>query len=313
MASRILTVCLGVILTSTQAICQVISCAVVNGTWAWKFTNAQYLLSQDNMGNISGYAIEPGCQGNNQWPITGTIAGAFVTFTESNNGCTNGNVTHINYSATVGAPGCNFLYGSYTNSQGGSGAWGDSNPYPNAGDYVTKAVDVPTSETTVIPTAAQWDTAHGAPWNQTLVPNSPSGEFEGRGAYEYPPIGPGNDSCWFQGSAVPIFDAVTTPGFGWLVTSKNTWGTDFIGWNLAAVQYYRGKKRAPCSSTWQQQMVIDAAFSPNNPSNYGPYTDQYGNLFYGVPYETNTIRADITATTVTSVRNGKVSANKVWK
>lgn len=210
-------------------------------------------------------------------------------------------------------PGAISSYGSYTNSQGGSGAWGDSNPYPNAGDYVTKAVDVPTSETTVVPTAAQWDTVHSAPWNQTLAPDSPSGEFEGRGVYEYPGIGAGNDTCWFPTSKFAIFDAITTPGFAWTVTSKNSWGADFVGWSLAAVRYYRGQKRVPCGSTFLQQMVVDAAFSPNNPTNYGPYTDQYGNNFYGVPYEVNTLAANITATVVTSVRNGKTSSNNGWK
>lgn len=312
MHTRILTLFLGIFLFSAQSFPQVISCATVNGNWTWKFTNAQYDLSQDGSGNITGYAIEPGCQGNNQWPITGTIAGGYVTLKESNNGCTNSTVTYINYTATVSQPGCNFLYGSYTNSNGGSGTWGDSNPYPTTGDWVSKAVDVPTSETSTTPTGAQWDTTHGAPWNQTLAPNSPAGEFEGRGVYEYA-TGTGGDTCWFKGSTVPIFNAITTPGFAWTVSSQNTWGTDFIGWNLAAVQYYRKKKRVPCSSSFQQQMVIDAAYNPGNPQSYAQYTNNSGGTFYGVPYETNTLGASIAATTATSVRNGQTSTNTTWK
>jgi hypothetical protein len=42
-------------------------------------------------------------------------------------------------------------------------------------------------------------------------------------------------------------------------------------------------------------------------------TDNNGNSFYGVPYEVNTLGANITATSVTSVRNGKTSTNTTWK
>lgn len=66
-------------------------------------------------------------------------------------------------------------------------------------------------------------------------------------------------------------------------------------------------------STFQQQMVIDAAYSPKNPSTYGPYTDSSGAGFYGVPYEVNTLGASITATTATSTRNGQTSTNTTWK
>jgi hypothetical protein len=60
-------------------------------------------------------------------------------------------------------------------------------------------------------------------------------------------------------------------GYGWYVSSKNTWGADWIGYTLKAVQYYRTQNRVPCGSSVLQQMVVDAAYSPKNPSNYGPY------------------------------------------
>jgi hypothetical protein len=69
----------------------------------------------------------------------------------------------------------------------------------------------------------------------------------------------------------------------------------------------------PCGSSFLQQMVIDAAYSPKDPSKYGAYTDNKGNNFYGIPYEVNTLGANITCTTVTSVRNGKTSTNTTWK
>jgi hypothetical protein len=60
-------------------------------------------------------------------------------------------------------------------------------------------------------------------------------------------------------------------------------------------------------------MVIDAAYSPQNPSSYGPYTNNSGGSFYGVPYELNTLGAGITATTATSTHNGETSTNTTWK
>jgi hypothetical protein len=71
---------------------------------------------------------------------------------------------------------------------------------------------------------------------------------------------------------------------------------------------------APDGTRFYQQAVIDAAFSPNNPPSYsGPYTISTGQTFYGVPYEVNTLGGDITATEVTSVRNGQVAKNTTWK
>jgi hypothetical protein len=313
MLGRILNVCLGVALLAMPAFSQVIGCAVVNGNWTWKFTNAQYYLSQDNSGNVTGYAIEPGCQGNTIWPITGTIAGSSVTLKESNNGCTNSTVLYVNYTANVMSPGCNFLYGSYTNSNGGSGAWGDSNPYPSAGDWVTKAVDLPASETSAYGPPASWNpTQGGAPWIQTFSPDSPPSEFDGRGVYEFA-SGTGSDSCWFTQSKFAPFTSITKPGFGWFVTSNNTWGPDWIGWTLAAVQYYRAQKKVPRGAHFSQQAVIDAAYSPANPPSYtGPYTSSTNETFYGVPYEVNTLGGEITATSVTSVRNGQVATNTTW-
>jgi len=313
MKSWMLALCIGILLIPMNAFSQVLACSTIQGTWIWAYDGTHWMLSQDNKGNISGYLMNQYCTGNQQWPITGTLNSAQFTFTATNAGCTNSSATSLTLTGSVGEPGCNYIYGNWTNSLGHSGGFGDSNPYPTVSDYFTKAVDVPTSESTAVPTGAQWDTSHGAPWIQTFAPNTPPGEFEARGVYEYA-TGQGTDTCWFKGSSVAIFNAITTPGFGWTVSSQNTWGTDFIGWNLAAVRYYRNKKRAPCSSSFQQQLVIDAAYSPSNPSSYtGPFTDNSGNTFYGVPYETNTLGASITGTTATSVRNDQTSTNTTWK
>jgi hypothetical protein len=51
----------------------------------------------------------------------------------------------------------------------------------------------------------------------------------------------------------------------------------------------------PGGSSFLLQMAIDAAYSPENPSKCGPYTDNKGNDFYGIPYEVNTLGANIRA------------------
>ncbi len=312
MRARTLLLCLALVLNAPRSFSQVLACSNLVGNWEDYWSFDKFYISQDANGNLSGYMTEGGCTPNPDWPITGTISSGQFTFTATNNGCSQSSAAWVTYSGSVGVPGCNYMYGTYTNSVGGSGSFGVDDPYPTGLPYDTKEVDVPTSETSVTPTGAQWNTDHSAPWIQTLAPNSPPGEYEYRGIYEYG-NGVGTDTCWFKGSSVPVFDTISTPGFAWTVASKNTWGTDFIGWNLAAVRYYRNKKRVPCSSTFPQLIVIDAAYSPNNPPTYSSYLNNDGNLFYGVAYETNTLGASITAATATSVRNGQTSTNTTWK
>jgi hypothetical protein len=63
-----------------------------------------------------------------------------------------------------------------------------------------------------------------------------------------------------------------------------------------------------------QQMIVDAAFSPKNPSNYGQYTLPNGTTVHAIPYgSVNTLGGDITATTVTSTRAGYTVTNTTWK
>jgi hypothetical protein len=126
-------------------------------------------------------------------------------------------------------------------------------------------------------------------------------------------VNPDSDTCWFPLSIYAKFDTISTPGFAWIVHSNNTWGADWIGWKLNTVEYYRTEGRVPCGTTFQQIMVIDAAYSPDNPPTYSSYLTQDGDLFYGVAYETNTLGGNITATTVTSIRNSQTSTNTAWQ
>jgi hypothetical protein len=180
-----LRLCVFFAISSAIAFSQVIACSNMVGDWVNSFTWDEYYLSQDAKGNLSGWMASGPCSAPTDWPITGTISGGVATFTATNNACSLSTAAWVKFTGTVGEPGCNFVHGTYTNSNGGSGAWGDSNPYPTVDDYVTKAVDVPTSETSTTPPPAAWNTTHGAPWNQTFAPNSPAGEFEARGVYEY--------------------------------------------------------------------------------------------------------------------------------
>jgi len=299
-------------LSPTLTFSQLYYCATMQGTWTWTYDGSQYILTQDGSGNITGkYVDTPFCPGL-QLPITGTISSGSFTFTVNNvNSCPGTLNTYVTFTGYLGQPGCNYAYGSWKNGLGNSGGFGQNSAYPTSGPYFTKPVDVPTSEKSV--QSGSWNTTMGAPWHQTLAPNSPPGEFSGRVVNEYA-SGTGTDSCWFTNSKYAPFTAITKPGYGWDVNGKNLWGADFIGWKLETVQYYRAQNKVPCGARFSQQMIIDAAYSPDNPSSYsGPYTDNHGVVFYGVAYEVNSLGGDITATTVTSIRNGQVATNTTWK
>jgi hypothetical protein len=133
-----------------------------------------------------------------------------------------------------------------------------------AGLASAQAMPIPTGETTAFGgfDAAMTCGAGAAcvtvgMWNQALTPANVN--FNGRNVTERNPVanggGSGNDSCHFNGSAVPTFDAIT--GGNWAVGANNAWGPDYVGWTLPAVTYYRNRGRAPCGTTLQQRMVID--------------------------------------------------------
>jgi len=100
------------------------------GDWENYFSWDKYHLTQDANGNLSGYMTSGPCSNTTDWPITGTISNGSFTFTATNNGCSQSTATWVKFTGLVGTPGCNFVYGTYTNSNGGTGGWGDLNPYP---------------------------------------------------------------------------------------------------------------------------------------------------------------------------------------
>uniref|UniRef100_Q01V67 Uncharacterized protein n=1 Tax=Solibacter usitatus (strain Ellin6076) TaxID=234267 RepID=Q01V67_SOLUE len=139
-------------------------------------------------------------------------------------------------------------------------------------------------------------------WDQTLTPANVN--FRGRTVTEQNANngggGSGNDTCHFAGSAFGAFDRIT--GGNWTVgqiqgannAANNIWGHDFVGWLRNAVVYYRNRGRAPCGTTFLQQMVINNLNPP-------PATVAYGNANNGGP---NTLGGNINVRSVTSTRSG---------
>ncbi len=150
-----------------------------------------------------------------------------------------------------------------------------------------KAVVIPTGETTA---SNGWGAGGSVTihrWQMTLTPGGTN--FTGRSVTEQDAGGGGPDTCWFEGSTYAKWTAIT--GGTWAVGANNVWGDDFVGWFSAAVTYYRAQGRAPCQTTFPQDMHINGEGSPR--------------------YRTNSLSCGFTATNVWSTRDG-VTRNKVW-
>jgi hypothetical protein len=134
-------------------------------------------------------------------------------------------------------------------------------------------------------------------WKQTLT-DSKGRSFFGRKVKEDEPFA-GTDSCYFKNPKYlnPFPEAIhlSNPRGEWTVGTDNTWGADpknpydLVGWPTDAVNFYRKYYGPPisCGLVVYQQMTMscpDGSFQ-----NYGPI---------------NILKADITATTVTSSRAG---------
>ena len=93
----------GLVFSSTFSLPQVLSCVTVQGDWTWAYTGDQYLLSQDNSGNISGSLLSPFCPGN-LFPLTGTInsSGEFTYTVTGLDGVCGSFVTWLTFTGNVG-------------------------------------------------------------------------------------------------------------------------------------------------------------------------------------------------------------------
>jgi hypothetical protein len=122
-------------------------------------------------------------------------------------------------------------------------------------------------------------------WMQVIAPAGIG--YGGVTVQETDPGGGGPDTCWFAGSKFTPFTSIT--GGLWTVHEDNSWGFDYVGWFPPAVAYYRKNGRAPCGTTFPQQMQIQFTSGDTNFYDYGPV---------------NTLGGSITSTTVSSIRAG---------
>jgi hypothetical protein len=151
-----------------------------------------------------------------------------------------------------------------------------------------KGCTLPTTETTAF---QGWETASGDPtvggWEQT-VSDLHGDSFSGRSVTEDSPSeNPGEDTCWIPNDQGFTPGGTASSGV-WPVGDGNTWGADSVGYTPEQVAFYRANKRAPCGFTAHQQMSMTCPDGAHH--NYG---------------QLNTLRANITATTVSSARAGQ--------
>ena len=160
-------------------------------------------------------------------------------------------------------------------------------------------------------------------WKQTLhLASDPTFDWSGNSVQETDPgpDNPANDTCWCPGSSFGQFYKITggvwyapTDIGGDFGPNKNgKWGYDHVGWcethgaffcsNPAfptPVDYYRLKQRAPCGTTFPQQMQFQA-------TNAGDTSWQnYGSV--------NTLGGSFTDTDITSTRDGGVPLTETFE
>lgn len=159
----------------------------------------------------------------------------------------------------------------------------------------------PTSETTK---AKGWDAEGIGLWSQMLQNDKdPDFDWSLNSVRETNPGGGNkkNDTCWCAGSAFDPFWKIT--GGEWFPEDTGVWEFDHVGWCTAhgpdfcpvasdplPVQYYRQKRRAPCGTTFPQQMQFQATNVSKEWKDYGPV---------------NTLGGSFTYSEVTSKRAGK--------
>lgn len=245
--SRILPLMMSatVLLPGAESLAQS-TCAHADGTWDDSFPPRQFDLSQSSDGKITGVFLNDHCKVH-QWPVAGTFQenGSFtITAANPSVGEDVCLARWFRQSGTIKKPGCHTGAGTWVNSLFQFGGWSWSKP-----------CDVPNSESTASNGWGSGSLATVHKWRQTL--SGPGLNFGGRTVTERDPGGGGPDTCWFPGSAVMPFEAIT--GGSWNVNTSNKWGNDSIGWSTGAVTYYRSQGRAPCGTSFRQRMVIDCA------------------------------------------------------
>ena len=116
------------------------------------------------------------------------------------------------------------------------------------------------------------------------------GTFNGRRVREQDG-GSGLDTCWYPGSSIVLWTAVTGGDWG---VSNNEYGEDHIGWGTNAISHYRDAGRTGgdgCRAEFDQDMHINL-----------------GSQWSTTPYKTNRIKAGIGSTWIWSERDGVVQS-----
>jgi|HubBroStandDraft_2_1064218.scaffolds.fasta_scaffold06923_7 hypothetical protein len=298
------------------------TCQTMAGSW--DFPGYSSTITQDSSGNMSVTVTETPC-GDGIGPCTYTGTGTMnLTSNTFSFSVSTTEQTLIDgpiyfgliypqtmaYSGTIQTGGCNDVETSNITDTFSSScaSWLETNFYVSPTDAVaecaqyssddpqemTAACTLPSgspSETTV--STLFWDTSGGAAWNQTLQPTTFN--FGGRSVSEATAVD-GTDNCYFPLSNFAPLDHVTSPlPFTWNVDASNVWGSDYVGYSEAAVDYYRSNSRVPCGTRFQQTMSIDCHDSPTTRA-----------------YITNDLGSDITSTSVSSIRAGSTVYNTTW-
>lgn len=265
-----------------------------NSGYTWNITSS--LINNTLSGSVTVPVPGAGCT-SIRYQVSGTInpVGA-PTYGASG-------YTEFTLHATNGTPSTSCGYvakngtatGNITNDGcdiGGGGTYRNDDGSASGGFSMAKNPDIPTGETTdpvgwwsLDPTIQQF--------RQTLLGNSLL-PFDGRQVTEAAG-GDNQDGCYIDGSAYPF----RVTGGWWVVgryatppyyLSSNVWIDDYVGFGTGGVTYYRGKGRAPCSSSAQQIMNI--------------YRN--GHLGYTQQYAVGYIGASIGVADISVTRNNQI-------
>lgn len=136
---------------------------------------------------------------------------------------------------------------------------------------------VPIGETTAF---TNWTNAKGR-WEQTLMPPASDAKFDfsGDSVTESSPS-VGSDTCYFVHSA--IMPQTSVSGGAWTIDMHNKWGSDAVGWDVRAVEYYRthplAVPGAPCGASVTQQMKFESQTEIGTAANYGGINQLSGQI-----------------------------------
>jgi hypothetical protein len=244
----------------------------------WSDGYATFFITSDGSGNVTGSrSWTPPPPGGScaaiTWNVNGSISPSYPVDGTEGSGALNLSATNptppdacndytpvdVTYSMTIQNDGNDVGTGTYSQSGGGGSVL-----------FTKSSPDIPDSEQTT-------GVGFGAGPYQTIAqfrqilnldccdPNHDL--FKGRQVSESTGFGDNHDSCYFDGSIVP--KRVGVEGSSWNVgyydvnppniTSLNTWGDDYIGWNTYQVDYYRQNlppDRIPCDYEHTQVMSV---------------------------------------------------------